>query len=149
MIERFGNFLRDISEIYRYWHRIAAEVMSEYDLKGSYVVYFTTLYNYPDVITAAKLGELCTRNKADVSRAVNTFERRGIITRIRVGGNGYRALVTLTDKGNAIAENICRKACEAVAITGRDLTADERSTFYHALGLIAANLRVLDINGGI
>ena len=44
MIARFEKFSYAISELSRCWHKIAADEMKQYDLKGPYAVYFTTLY---------------------------------------------------------------------------------------------------------
>ena len=68
MVERFERFSLAISEISRCWHRIANEVMRDYDLMGAYSVYFTTLSRFPEGLTAAELVELCGRDKADVMK---------------------------------------------------------------------------------
>lgn len=66
MLNRFARFSLAISEIDRCWHKLATDAMAEYDLNSPHAVYLTTLYNFPEGITAAKLGELCCKNKADV-----------------------------------------------------------------------------------
>ena len=81
MIHRFERFSYAISEISRCWHRIAGEEMGEYGMSGSSSVYFTTLYRYPEGVTAAQLGELCSRDKADVSRAMALLEKKGFVIR--------------------------------------------------------------------
>lgn len=72
MLDRFARFSLAISEIDRCWHKLAAEEVSKYELNSPHAVYLTTLYDYDDGITAAKLGELCGKNKgsqSSVSRA--------------------------------------------------------------------------------
>ena len=76
MLNRFARFSLAISEIDRCWHKLAAEEMSKYDLNSPQAVYPTTLCNYTDGITAARLGELCGKNKADVSGMVAILEKR-------------------------------------------------------------------------
>ena len=83
MVNRFERFSYAISEISRCWHRIAGEEMGQFGLNGSSSVYFTTLYRYPEGITAAQLGELCSRDKADVSRTISLLEKKGIVERQR------------------------------------------------------------------
>ena len=78
MLERFARFSLAISEIDRCWHKLAAEEMSKYELNSPHAVYLTTLYRYADGITAAKLGELCGKNKADVSRMIAILEKKGL-----------------------------------------------------------------------
>ena len=147
MIDRFERFSYAISEISRCWHRIAGEEMGKYELKGSFSVYFTTLYRCPGGITAAQLGELCSRDKADVSRAMALLEKKGLVTRQEVDGKTYRAKLTLTEEGMALAEHINQKASEAVEYASRGLPAEKRAVFYEALELITANLQTLSKEG--
>lgn len=146
MIDRFEKFSLAISELYRYWHRIAADVMEHHGLKGPYAIYFTTMYRHPDGITSAKLAELCSRDKADVSRAIATLEKNGLIERDGANNN-YRAPLKLTDEGEKIAEMINEKAAAAVEYGGHGLSDKDRETFYAALELITSNLQKLTEKG--
>ena len=147
MIHRFERFSYAISEISRCWHRIAGEEMGKYDLKGSFSVYFTTLYRYPEGVTAAQLGELCSRDKADVSRAMALLEKKGLVTRQEADGKAYRAKLILTEEGMVLAEHINQKAGAAVEYASQGLPADKRAVFYEALELITANLQKLSKEG--
>lgn len=144
MIDRFEKFSYFISEISRYWHKIANDVMNEYGLKGPHSVYFTTMCQYPDGITATKLCELCSRDKADVSRAVSVMEKKGLV--IKEGAN-YRALLKLTKEGEKIAELIKSRAEAAVEYGGNGLTDEQRTKFYEALEIICSNLEDLSMKG--
>ena len=147
MIDRFEKFIYVISDIDRCWHKIAAEVMEGYGLKGPYAVYFTTMYRHGEGITAAQLGELCGRDKADVSRAISTLERKGLVQKVGGSQNLYRAPILLTDTGKEMAEQINAKARAAVELGGKGLSEEHRATFYQALDLIASNLRNLSKEG--
>ncbi len=138
MVERFEKFSYLISETSRHWHKIAAEVMEKHGLKGPYSVYFTSLYRYPDGITAARLGEECSRDKADVSRAVSLMEKNGLIVR---EGTNYRALLKLTKAGMAVAEQVKASAEAAVELGGKGLNDEQREAFYSALEIICGNLQ--------
>lgn len=147
MLERFERFSYGIFEISRYWHKIAADEMAQYDLKGPYATYLTTLYRQADGLTAAKLSQLCGRDKADVSRAVAAMEKKGLVTRQTENENTYRARLKLTDAGKTAAEQVCHRAALAVEQAGKDLSPENRAQFYEALELIANNLRQLSENG--
>lgn len=147
MIDRFERFSYAISEISRCWHRIASEEMGKYDLKGPFSVYFTTLYRYPEGITAAQLSELCSRDKADVSRAMSRLESKGLVTRQESEGKAYRAKLRLTAQGMELAEHINQKASTAVEYASRGLPAEKRAVFYEALELITTNLQMLSKEG--
>ena len=141
MIDRFERFSYAISEISKYWHKIAAYEMEKHGLKGPYAVYFTTLYRFQEGITSAKLGELCSRDKADVSRAISILEQRGLVIKEEVNNNSYRALIKLTDKGIEVAKEVIYAAKRAVDYGGQGLTEEQREIFYNALELIVSNLQ--------
>lgn len=144
MIDRFEKFSYFISEISHHWHKIANDVMNEYGLKGPHSVYFTTMYRCPDGITATKLGEICSRDKADVSRAVSLMEKKGLLIK---EGTNYRALLKLTKEGKAIAEQIKARAEAAVEQGGKGLTDEQRDRFYEAIEVICCNLQKLSKEG--
>ena len=147
MIGRFERFSYSISEISRLWHRIAGEEMKKYDLKGSYSVYFTTLYRFPAGLTAAQLVDLCSRDKADVSRAMSLLESKGLVCRIDPDGKTYRAPLALTDQGREIAQHINARAKAAVELASLGLPDEKREIFYEALELITTNLQKLSRDG--
>ena len=142
MISRFEKFSYAISELSRCWHKIAAEEMKQYDLKGPYAVYFTTLYRCGS-ITASRLSELCGRDKADVSRAISVLEKKGFIHK----ESGYRATIHLTESGKKLAETINGKVMAAVSYAGKDLSEDQRNTFYACLDSLVQNLQALSQSG--
>ena len=147
MLNRFARFSLAISEISRCWHKLAAEEMAKYDLNSPHAVYLNTLYQYPEGITAAKLGELCCKNKADVSRMVTILEKKGLVRKEAVGGNLYRAKLLLTDDGKLAAEHVQGRAALAVELAGSGMTDAERESFYRCLEQITANLQTLSKEG--
>lgn len=140
MVDRFERFSFAISEISRCWHKIAADEMEKYGLKGSHAIYLATLYRYNQGITAAKLSELSGRDKADVSRMTAIMEKNGLIVK---EGSSYRALLKLTPTGREAAEHVRGRASVAVENASRGLSDENRAIFYQALELITANLQNL------
>ena len=147
MLTRFTRFSLAISQIDNCWHKLAAEEMAKYDLNSPHAIYLTTLYNYQDGITAAKLGELCCKNKADVSRMVAILERKGLVRRESFGFSRYRAKLLLTQKGRHAAQHIQQRAAVAVELAGAGMTDAERECFYRCLELITTNLQSLCKDG--
>lgn len=147
MLDRFERFSFAISELSRYWHKITADEMEAYGLKGPYVVYFTTLYRYPEGLTAVKLGELCCRDKADVSRAISILEKKGLVKKEQTKKSQYRAPIKLTEEGTVLAEDMIKKARRAVELGGQGLSDEHREIFYHSLELITNNLQALSEEG--
>ena len=147
MLDRFARFSLAISEIDRCWHKLAAEEMAKYDLKSPHAVYLTTLYNYAEGVTAAKLGELCGKDKADVSRMVAILEKKGLVRKEAQGGNLYRAKLLLTEEGKNAAEQVQQRAAVAVELAGSGMSEDEREVFYRCLERITSNLQTLSKDG--
>lgn len=143
MVDRFERFTFAISEISKCWHKIASVEMEKYGLKGPHAMYLVTMYRYADGITATQLGELCGKDKADVSRAMTIMEKKGLVTREGVNQNLYRALLKLTEEGKQAAEFVRRRAAVAVEVAGKDLSDENRKIFYDSLESITANLQVL------
>ena len=79
MVERFVRFSLAISEISRCWHKLAAEEMAAYGLRGAHAIYLTTMYRCGGV-TGPQLCELCGRDKSDVSRTVAILQEKGFVT---------------------------------------------------------------------
>jgi DNA-binding MarR family transcriptional regulator len=52
--------------------------MKKYGLRGAYALYLMVIGSSDGQITVAKLAELCRRDKADVSRAIASFQEKGI-----------------------------------------------------------------------
>ena len=148
MLNRFAKFSLSISEIDRCWHKLASEEMAKYELNSPHAVYLNTLYEAgQDGITAAQLGELCGKNKADVSRMIAILEKKELVKRVAVGGNMYRARLMLTEEGKKAALHVREKAAIAVEFAGSGLSDEERDTFYKALELITVNLQKLSKEG--
>lgn len=147
MLERFARFSLAIAEIDRCWHKLAAEEMAKYELNSPHAVYLTTLYRFGEGVTAVKLGELCCKNKADVSRMVSILEKKGLVRRECVGKNMYRARLLLTEEGRRAAEQVRGRAALAVELAGAGLSEEDREKFYRSLELITSNLQTLSKNG--
>ncbi|MBQ7836648.1 MAG: MarR family transcriptional regulator [Clostridia bacterium] len=144
MLSRFERFSVSISELSRYLHKISADEMEKYGLKGPYAIYLLTMHRYSEGITATELSERCDRNKADVSRAVTAMEEKGLVYR---KGASYRARLILTPEGEKAAHHVGERARLAVEMGGKGLTDREREIFYTAMETIADNLRAMSKDG--
>lgn len=147
MVDRFERFSLSISEISRYWHKLASEELAKYGLKGPHATYLTAMHKYPNGITVPQLCEVCGKDKSDASRMISILEQKGLVKKQVVDGSLYRGLLLLTDEGEAAAEHVCNRASRAVEMAGRDLTDEMRDNFYKALNSITANLRALSKEG--
>ena len=147
MLARFERFSFAIAEIYRCWHKLAAEELAKYDLGSAHAFYLHTLHSNPDGITAAKLGELTGKDKADVSRMVAILEKKGMLEKEAVGENMYRALLKLTPLGKEAAQHFQQRAAIAVELAGGGLSDEDRTIFYQSLEQITTKLQALSRDG--
>lgn len=138
MISRYEQFTALISGIDRAIQKIERDEMVKLGYKGAYAQYLAAMKRYPGGLTAAQLCDICDRDKAAVSRAVNELEAHGLIQ--REAGAAYRTRLTLTDEGRSVADFVCRKAQLAVDAGGKGLTDDDRRVYFSALEVIARNL---------
>lgn len=140
MLERFEQFSSSIAELYHYIQKIERVEMTKYGLKGPHVKCLIAMHRYPEGITAAKLCELCDKDKAAISRTLSELEQHGLVNRCSVNGNSYRALLKLTPAGEEAAIQVAKKAQIAVERAGVGMTQQQREMFYTTLNLIASNL---------
>lgn len=147
MIERFERFSFAIMEISRYWHKIAADEMEKYGLKGPHATYLTTIYRFEDGVTAPQLCELCGKDKSDVSRMMSIMENKGLVVKEGIHQNLYRGVFKLTKAGKKAAEHVRKRASLAVELAGKTLTDEKRAVFYEVLETISFNLRQISKEG--
>ncbi len=147
MIGRFETFTLALSRLSSYWNKIASEELAPYGLKGTYIVYLIALYKTETGLTSANLCEMCAKDKAEVSRAIHALEEQGLVCRENTTTTGYRARITLTEKGRMMTYTLRERIKLAVEKGGTGLTEEQRESFYTALEIIAANLREISDKG--
>ena len=136
-----------ISNIYHDIQKIERVEMAKYDLKGPYAQCLLALKRHPEGITAARLCEVCEKDKAAVSRILAELENSGMITREVRNGSRYRANLFLTEQGNVIAGTVVEKVRQAVELAGVGFNEEEREIFYRVLSIITGNLHRLCQDG--
>lgn len=115
--------------------------MVNYGLKGPHAQYLIAMNRFPNGVTAAQLSSICERDKAAVSRAIAELESAELVQRPSATASGYRALLTLTERGKYAATQLIRTAELAVEQAGQGLTDENRAAFYAAFHQIASNLQ--------
>ena len=147
MVSRFEHFSVSISCINRYIQKIERTEMEKYGLKGASAQCLLAMQRYPEGITAARLCEVCDKDKAAVSRILAELEEKDMILRRDEVGARYRALLKLTRRGEEAAEHVNQLAKQAVEEAGAGLTDQQRAVMYAALDLIANNLQAISEKG--
>lgn len=147
MINRFEQFSSTIFGIHRHIQRIEKNVMETCGYKGAFAQYLVMLSQHPDGLTAARICEICDKDKAAVSRITNEMLEKGLIERETVGERVYRGKLRLTDEGKRVAKYTCEKALVAVMEVGKEMTEEERAIFYDTLDRLSAKLQTLADEG--
>lgn len=143
MIGRFEQFCSAINSIHRCIIKIERMEMAKYGLKAPHTQCMLAMERYPEGITAARLCEICEKDKAAVSRTIAELEQAGMVTRYDPDGKRYRSQLKLTEKGSAVAKRVNELVYRAVMQASEGYSAEERQTFVNVMGLIAGNLQNL------
>ena len=147
MIGRFEQFCTSISSIQRSIQKIERVEMAKYGLKGPHAQCLLAMDRFPDGITAARLCEVCEKDKAAVSRTLAELEQAEMIVRREQAGRRYRANLKLTEKGIAVARNVNALVYLAVQRASEGYDAEARQTFVNVLTMIAGNLQTISREG--
>ena len=141
MFSRFEQFCTAISMIHHAIQKIERVEMGKYGLKGPHAQCLLVISQHADGITAAKLCEVCEKDKAAISRAVAELEEAGMLIRQDPDGKRYRSRLYLTEKGTEVAGNVSRLVNMAVCQASEGYDEAHREVFYRVLNLIADNLQ--------
>lgn len=147
MVTRFEKFSYLISELSKLLHKIESDELEEMGLKGPHAIYILTIAKYKNGITSAKLSQLCSRDKADVSRAVGALIENGLAEKCETGGAKYKVPIVLTEKGYRLAKRVSKKAEDAVDFASRGISDEERKIFYDSLETICLNMQKMSQTG--
>ena len=147
MVGRFEVFCAAISSISRSIQKIERAEMAKYGLKGPHAQCMLALGRYPDGITAAKLCEICEKDKAAISRAITELTDAEMVAREDPQGKHYRSSLTLTKKGREVAEHVNRLVYAAVMKASTGYGPEDRQIFVNVLSMIAGNLQIISREG--
>ena len=147
MISKYELFSASVSCLYHDIQKIERVEMAKFGLKGPHAQCLLAMRRYPEGITAARLCEVCEKDKAAVSRTVAELEEAGLLIRTQRNGVRYRAMLILTEKGLSAAAAVSQRARQAVEQAGTGLDDSQREIFYRVLALIAGNLHAICQDG--
>lgn len=139
MEERFETFTVLINRISRNVRKIKNQEMAEYHLKSVHVSCLYYLFQSGKLI-AADLCERCEEDKATISRALEYLEKEGYLICDSRGSRRYKSPILLTEKGQALGARIAAKIDSVLEEISKELTEEERVSFYHSLARISESL---------
>lgn len=140
MVTRFEQFCTAISGIQRCVQKIERVEMAKYGLKGPHCTCMVAMSRYPEGITAARLCEICDKDKAAISRTISELIQAGMVLRDDPEGKRYRSVLKLSEKGKEIAAHVNELVFVAVSKASEGYDKETQKTFVRVLSLIAGNL---------
>mgnify|MGYP003305966336 CR=1 FL=1 len=150
MESRYELLSGSISSMYHDIQKIERTEMAQYGLKGPHAQCLLAMKKHPEGITAARLCEVCDKDKAAVSRSILYLEQKNYLTREipaeregRQMAKHYRAPLALTEEGSRIAREIAEKVDRVLEAVSRGVSEEDRTIMYAALEQINRNLRAL------
>ena len=141
MIDRFSQFCTSIASIQRSILKIERTEMAKYGLKGPHANCLVAMARYPEGITAARLCDICDKDKAAISRTVSELENAGMVLRQDPEGKRYRSVLRLSEKGKEIANRVNDMVLLAVAKASDGYDKEKQQVFARVLNLVAGNLQ--------
>lgn len=147
MIERFSQFCTSIASIQRSILKIERTEMAKYGLKGPHANCLVAMARYPEGITAARLCDICDKDKAAISRTVSELEDAGMVLRQDPEGKRYRSILRLSEKGKEIAGRVNDMVLLAVAKASDGYDKEKQQVFARVLNLVAGNLQEICRDG--
>lgn len=142
MIKRFDAFVSGITTCYKSIQKIKLIEMTEFGLKGAHTMCIFYLHHNPEGLTASQLCNLCSEDKAAISRTLNELiDKKFVYTESSDQKKKYRAIMHLTESGLEVANKVDLLVAQWVEAGGVGLNEEERNTFYYALNLISENLK--------
>ena len=147
MVNKYALFSASVASMYHDIQKIERTEMTKFGLKGPHAQCLLAMSRFPEGITAARLCEICEKDKAAISRTISELEQSGLGLRQERNGTRYRASLILTEQGKSAAQAVNEKARLAVELAGEGLDDAQREVFYRVMALIAGNLHSICKDG--
>jgi DNA-binding MarR family transcriptional regulator len=106
------------------------------------------LLRNPDGLTAAEIAGKTMIDRSLVSREIRVLMKDGFVkSDYSEGKKNYNSVITLTEKGKKLAEDISVAALGVQNAVSHDVEADELSVFYSVLERLYKNILEISDKG--
>lgn len=131
--ERIPAFPEDLMRLLRMTYHVQKRMkdlsnaaLRKYDLvDASYMVLAVLYGSENETSTASTLGEACMEKPANLTRVCNDLETQGLITRGNRPGDRRCVMISLTDKGRGLIEQVMPEVWGRTTRAYDGLTAEE------------------------
>lgn len=142
MLDRFNYFSSEVFTIVKNWQKIASQVMKDFGLTSSQLIYMLALYDH-DKLNSTELVKISGKDKSDVSRNLNQMIKSGIVEKKSNNKNNYGGSFYLTDKGRLIGSKISEKTMEYMELANKNISREKKEIFYEVLDALSENIEKL------
>lgn len=140
-MDRFEAFAGLIIELNRCILRIKDNEMKQFGLKASHTMCLYQLSQHKEGLTATQLTELCSVDKAAISRTLKQLSEKALVhCDIPENKRSYRTVYQLTDEGERLSNAMNERINQALSTGGDGVTDADREVMYKAMGMIRDNL---------
>lgn len=139
--ERFKEFSSLISSVHSNMRKLKSRYMRQLGLKAVHVSWIYLLRMHPEGMSASELAAAGQSNRSLVSREIDyLFEQGIIVTQPSGDKRRYGWKLTLTGKGEQLADFISAVVTDIQDTVSRDIPEEDLVTFYRTLRVLADGL---------
>lgn len=139
-MDRFQEFANLIIDLNRCIQRIKENEMKQFGLKASDTMCLYQL-SQNDGLTATQLTELCSEDKAAISRTLKKLLEKNLVhCHIPENKRSYRTVYHLTDEGRKLSDAINERVKQALSTGGAGFSEENRENMYKVLDIVRTNL---------
>ena len=148
--ERFEEFSSLISNVHGNIQKLKARYTTQLGLKSVHVSWLYLLRAHPEGMSASELAAAVQSNRSLISREIDALFEKGVIYAQGSGDKRrYGWKLTLTSKGEQLADVISAVAADVQDTVSRDISEEDLVTFYRTLKILATGFDELNQNNNI
>ena len=140
-VDRFESFILLIDAIHKGINKIKTDISPASAIKSVHTMWLYELLRNPDGLTATEIAAKTMIDRSLVSREISALMRAGyVMSASSEGKRGYNSVITLTEQGKTLAEQIADAALTIQDNVSRDVNKEELSIFYSVLERLYRNI---------
>lgn len=140
-VDRFASFILLIDAIHKSINKIKTDIVPEGTIKSVHTMWLYELLRNPSGLTATEIAAKTMIDRSLVSREITALIRGGFVKSDSVNAKrSYNSVITLTQKGKEVAEQIANSALEVQNEVSHNVSADELISFYSVMERLYKNI---------
>ena len=144
--DRFYTFSLLIDGIHKCIHKIKFDLAPNFGVKNVHMFWIYELGEHPEGLTATELAEKNMVSRSLVSRELEVLRDGGYIVlheTARGKRKNYNSRITLTEKGQALADHIRKEALCIQRRVNEGVSEEELAAFYATMEKLHRNMQTI------